>query len=377
MFTFISPVLGGILTHWMGFRSIFWFLFAFGSLVLILIIMILPETLRSIAGNGTIRLKPIQQPLINLIRSSSDTPFDSDVSSFGGRITILNMQSLFEPLQCLSQKDVLATTFVGSVAFGVCTMVITTTGTMFETHYQFSIFVIGLAFLPAGAGSMLSFFLMGYLMDHDLRVVEAQYRKMYDLEKNMPLDHKTLADFPIERARLRNAWWITLIFVSTTAGYGFSFSGTTIAGPLILQFFIASSATAFLLLNGVLAADLFKGHGSVTLAVNLVRFLMGAVAVGVVQLALDRLGNGFTFLTIAMAMLGLTPLMLVQWVFGKPWRARRDSTWPRKKLSADLGLPDFGQLAGRILTSIKSMRLPNIGAMSSATADSVKSRWPR
>lgn len=361
----------------MGFRSIFWFLFVFGSLVLILIIMILPETLRSIAGNGTIRLKPIQQPLINLIRSSSDTPFDSDVSSFGGRITILNMQSLFEPLQCLSQKDVLATTFVGSVAFGVCTMVITTTGTVFETHYQFSIFVIGLAFLPAGAGSMLSFFLMGYLMDHDLRVVEAQYRKMYDLEKNTPLDHKTLADFPIERARLRNAWWITLIFVGTTAGYGFSFSGTTIAGPLILQFLIASSATAFLLLNGVLAADLFKGHGSVTLAVNLVRFLMGAVAVGVVQLALDRLGNGFTFLTIAMAMLGLTPMMLIQWVFGKPWRARRDSTWPRKKLSADLGLPDFGQLATRILTSIKSMRLPDIRAMRSETADSVKSRWPR
>lgn len=378
MFTFISPVLGGILTHWMGFRSIFWFLFALGSLVLILIIMILPETLRSIAGNGTIRLKPIQQPLVNLIRSSSDTPFDSsNISSFGGRTKFLGIQSLLEPLQCLSQKDVLATTFVGSIAFAVCTMVITTTGTMFETHYQFSIFVIGLAFLPAGAGSMLSFFLMGYLMDHDLRVVEAQYREMYDLEKNTPLDHKTLADFPIERARLRNAWWITLIFIGTTAAYGFSFSGTTIAGPLILQFFIASSATAFLLLNGVLTADLFKGYGSVTLAVNLVRFLVGAVAVGVVQLALDKIGNGFTFLTIAMAMLALTPMMVIQWVFGKPWRARRDSTWPRRKLTADLGLPDFGYLAKRIVTSVKSVRFPDIRAMSSETANSIKNRWPR
>ncbi|TVY71173.1 Itaconate transport protein [Lachnellula suecica] len=375
MFTFISPVLGGILTHWMGFRSIFWFLFAFGSLVLILIIMVLPETLRSIAGNGTIRLKPFQQPLFNVVRSSSDTPFDSDLAKFSVRTKSLSMESLFEPLRCLAQKDVLATAFLGSVAFAICTTVITTTTTMLEQHYQFSAFIIGLTFLPAGAGSMLSFFLMGYLMDHDLRVVEADYRQMYDLEKHVLLDHKLLSDFPIERARLRNAWWIIFIFVGTTAAYGFSFSGRSICGPLILQFFIASSATAFLLLNGVFIADLYHGYGSVTLAVNLIRFLMGALAVGTVQLALDRVGNGFTFLIMAMAMLGLVPMMIVQWVFGRPWKARRNSTWPRKKLSVDLGLPDFERLAEKFMPQLKGLRLPKFRTNISESRDA--SRWPR
>jgi MFS family permease len=373
MLSFVGPVLGGIFTHWMGFRSIFWFLFAFGSVVLILIIMILPETLRSIAGNGTIRLKPIQQPLIYVFRSSSDTPFDSDLATFCVRANSLSMGSFFEPFYCLSQRDVLITAFMGSVAFAICTTVITTTATMFQPHFHMSIFSVGLAFLPAGAGSVLSFFLMGYLMDHDMRVVGNEYRNMYDIEKDVSLDHTILPDFPIERARLRNSWWITLIFIGTTAGYGFSFSTSTIAAPLILQFFIASSATALLLLNGVLIADLYSGHGSVTLAVNLIRFSMGALAVGTVQLAMNRIGNGLTFLIMAMVMLGLSPIMIVQWVFGRPWRARRDSTWPRRKLSADLTLP-VRAMTERILSFIKRRRLPDFRVIRAETVESVRSK---
>ncbi|TVY30965.1 Itaconate transport protein [Lachnellula hyalina] len=373
MFTFIGPFLGGILTHWMGFRSIFWFLFASGSVVLILIIMMLPETLRSIAGNGTIRLKPIQQPLIHIFRSSSDTPFDSDLASFCVRTKSLSMDSILEPFHCLLQKDVLVTAIVGSVVFAICTTVITTTTTMFEQHYHISAFTIGLAFLPAGAGSVISFFLTGYLMDHDMRVVENKYRNMYDLEKNTPLAHKTLPDFPLERARLRNLWWIALIFIGTTAGYGISFSAPTIAAPLILQFFIATSATALLLLNGVLVSDLYSGNASVTLAVNLVRFSTGALAVGTVQLALDRIGNAFTFLALALVMLGITPIMIVQWVFGRPWQARRNSSWPRRKLSAEITLP-VTALMDRCLAFIRSRRLPDLRAMSVETVDSVRSR---
>lgn len=44
-----------------------------------------------------------------------------------------------------------------------------------------------------------------------------------------------LLDFPIERARLRSSWWHALIFIATTAAYGFSLS-THLAVPLVLQF---------------------------------------------------------------------------------------------------------------------------------------------
>jgi MFS family permease len=60
----IGPVFGGIISNYLGFHAIFWFLFGLGALTLLLIVLLLPETLRSIAGNGMIRLTSIHRPFI-------------------------------------------------------------------------------------------------------------------------------------------------------------------------------------------------------------------------------------------------------------------------------------------------------------------------
>jgi MFS family permease len=60
----IGPVFGGLITQFFGFRAIFWFLTILGVLSLGNIILLLPETLRNIAGNGTVRLTGFQMSLI-------------------------------------------------------------------------------------------------------------------------------------------------------------------------------------------------------------------------------------------------------------------------------------------------------------------------
>lgn len=60
----IGPVFGGIISQYLGFQAIFWFLFGLGGLTLLLILLLLPETQRAIAGNGTIRLQGVHRPLI-------------------------------------------------------------------------------------------------------------------------------------------------------------------------------------------------------------------------------------------------------------------------------------------------------------------------
>ncbi|RDL37280.1 uncharacterized protein BP5553_04713 [Venustampulla echinocandica] len=359
MFTFISPLIGGLLTYYLGFRSIFLFLGAFGLSVLVLIVLTLPETLRSIAGNGTIRLKRVQRPFIDIIRPPADAPFISGNTGSAAPLRLPAIKIFVEPVLCLSQKDVVASAVFGSVVFAICTAVIATTTSLFELHYSLSYIMIGLAFLPAGAGSVLSFFSIGHLIDRDFRITEANYRKMHRLEKDIALDYKTLPDFPIERARLRNTWWITLAFIGATAAYGFSFSTSRklIVLPLVLQFFIACSATAILLLNGTLIADLHTGTVSATPAVNCLRFLMGALFVGTVHPAIDRLGVRLTFLLMALVMLALTPIMVIQWFFGRPWGARRNSTWPRQKL---VRLPDLRTSSSALMDSVKGVRLPSL-----------------
>jgi hypothetical protein len=320
----------------MGWRSIFWFLGAFSLIALILIILFLPETIRSIAGNGSYRLGYVHQPVVNMIKSSHDAVLEPDSDDcFKVSLTFLSLRSFVEPLYCLKQKNVLLSTIFGAVTFAIFTTTIATTTMMFKEHYNYlSALYIGLAFLPAGAGSVFTFFTIGYLMDHDLRITETHYRRMHGLDASDLLNFKTLEDFPLERARLRNLWWITLVFIGTVAGYGFSFQqrSSSIAGPLIIQFLIGASATAMLLLNSVLIGDLSKQHMSVSPAMNLIRFLLTALAIGTVQPSLDRIGSGFTFLAMALIMLSATPIMIGLWFFGKPWVARRNSTWPKPRL---------------------------------------------
>lgn len=288
------------------------------------IIFLLPETLRSIAGNGTVKLGLIHRPLWSIFKSR-DTPFSPAKDASSCRPSL---GALVEPFNCLGKKNVAASIIFGSVVYAVWTAVLSTITLLFQPRLHMSTLLVGLAFLPSGAGSVLSFYLTGYVMDRDYNIIELRYRDQHSIDQTTSVELKSSPDFPIYRARLRSLWWIAMIFIATTAGYGFSFSSPSIAAPLVLQFFIAFSATAVLFLNGVLVADTYPGSSAAVIAImNLIRFSCGALAVGTVQLLFNRLGFGFTFLTLAMIALAFMPILLVQWVFGVGRESEIVSWW--------------------------------------------------
>lgn len=161
-------------------------------------------------------------------------------------------------------------------------------------------------------------------MDSDYNIIDAQYRKDHATPDFIKLDEKTTDSFPIEKARLRNVWWIVSIFIATTGAYGFSLKIPNMALPLILQFLIAYTATALFSLNSALVIDLYPGApASATAVNNLMRCSVGALGVAVVQLVIDSIGAGFSFLLFA-GITGLcTPLLVVGWFYGPVWREAR------------------------------------------------------
>jgi MFS family permease len=323
----IGPVFGGIITQFLGFRSIFWFLFGLGSITLLLILLLLPETLRSIAGNGTLRLAGIHRPLIYTFSPPSDALIDRDPTP-KKKVTL---SSIIAPLKFLFEKDVFITLFFGSIVYTVWSMVTSSTTSLFQSRFRLNDLQIGLAFLPNGAGCVAGSYLTGYLMDHDYRVIESQYRASKNLPEDTKLNKKDLVDFPIEKSRLRNIWWIVLIFILATAGYGFSLDLNLIAIPLILQFFIAYTATAVFSLNSALVIDLYPGASASATAVNnLMRCSVGAVGVAVVQIVINGVGAAVTFLVFAAVTAGASPLLVVEWFYGEGWRWER-----REKLKAE------------------------------------------
>src|SRR5947207_6490090 len=143
----VGPVLGGALTQFLGFRSIFWFLTIMGNITLFLILFFLPETLRRIAGNGTVRLNGIQKPFIYSFRPQSDVLTEFDPNTPRARV---NISSIVSPLKFLIEKDVFITLFFGIIFYAVWSMVTSSTTVIFQERYHLNNLLTGLAFLPNG-----------------------------------------------------------------------------------------------------------------------------------------------------------------------------------------------------------------------------------
>jgi len=64
----LGPVIGGLLGSRVGWRSIFWFLALSSGVVFIVLLALLPETHRSLVGNGSIQATGINKSLIDRFR---------------------------------------------------------------------------------------------------------------------------------------------------------------------------------------------------------------------------------------------------------------------------------------------------------------------
>ncbi|KAF6825837.1 major facilitator superfamily transporter [Colletotrichum plurivorum] len=325
----VGPVLGGLLANFLGFRSIFVFLLVLSALVTIVIVVFLPETMRSIAGNGSLRLGGVYKPLIHRVLREPDYLEDPEDRAPKKRVTLA---TFVEPLRLLIQKDILINLIFGGVVYTIWSMVTSSTTNLFKTLFGLNELQIGLAFLPNGMGTIVGSAIAGKLMTRDYLATEAAYKASHDMEPTEKLTTKNLpADFPIERARLRRLPWIVLVFVVSTGAYGVSLGvrpATALPGwiavPLLLQFFVAAASNAVFALNQTLVADLCPGKGASATAINnLVRCGLGAVGVAFIETFVADTGPGATFVGLAFVAVGVGPLAVVHWYWGQQWRAER------------------------------------------------------
>ncbi|GKT47358.1 itaconate transport protein [Colletotrichum spaethianum] len=325
----IGPVLGGLLASFLGFRSIFVFLLILSSMVILVIITFLPETMRAIAGNGSLRLEGVYKPLILYITKEPDYLENPEDPYRQKEITLM---TFVEPLRLLVQKDILVNLLFGGVVYTVWSMVTSSTTGLFKQRFNLNELEIGLAFLPNGFGTIIGSAIAGKLMTRDYLSAEEAYKISHKYGTTECFTGGNLpADFPIERARLRRLPWIALIFVVATAGYGMSLNFSSldsrrgwIALPLALQFLIAAASNAVFALNQTLVTDLCPGKGASATAINnLVRCGLGAIGVGLIDIFLEMTGPGATFLGLALVTVAVSPLAVIHWYWGQGWRAKR------------------------------------------------------
>ncbi|KAJ5149143.1 hypothetical protein N7448_000721 [Penicillium atrosanguineum] len=326
----VGPVFGGILSQYLGYRSIFWFLTIMSGISLLSILVFLPETLRTVAGNGTVPLHGLYKPWIYCITGQKEAKEDSVPTLEKKKVT---WKTVIAPLGFLAEKDVFITLFFGAIVYTVWSMVTSSTSDLFESRYGLNSLEVGLTFLGNGFGCMSGSYSIGYLMDFNHKRTEHEYCMQNNLPLETRINSKSHPNFPIEYARMRNTWWITAVFIVCTAVYGFSLD-THLAVPVILQYVIAYCATAIFTINSALVIDLYPGASASATAVNnLMRCEVGAAGVAAVQPIIDAITAEYTFLLLAGITLAMVPLLMAEMRWGAGWRMERTERLKRKEQS--------------------------------------------
>ncbi|ETS85968.1 hypothetical protein PFICI_03993 [Pestalotiopsis fici W106-1] len=325
----VGPVLGGALSNSLGFRSIFVFLLIISSITLGFILVFLPETMRNIAGNGSLRLKGIYRPLIRIFRKEPDYMRDPEYAVQRKKISI---STFTDPLRLLGQKDILLNLVFGGIIYTIWSMVTSTTTSIFKSAFGLDELLVGLAFLPNGLGTIVGSAVIGKLMNKDFAAAEVTYRAQHNLPPEYKIPSKAIpTDFNIEHARLKHLSWVTLLFTLATGIYGFTVSSSSLTSkpvwvivPLLLQFFIAATSNAVFAMNQTMVSDLCPGKGASSTAINnLVRCGLAAVGVAFAETMVTALGPATSFLLLALIVVACTPMAVVNWFYGPGWRRQR------------------------------------------------------
>ncbi|KAL8808903.1 MAG: hypothetical protein Q9200_003907 [Gallowayella weberi] len=145
------------------------------------------------------------------------------------------------------------------------------------------------------------------------------------ISHNLPVDKvrgDDLLAFPVERARLRSAFIPIGIVAVTFIGYGWSLHlHAHLSIPLLLQFLLGLSVQMCFNINNTLLIDInYRTPATAQAASNIIRCALAALAVGVLEDVMGRIGIGWTFTLLGFGALGSGMLYWVDRRWGMRWR---------------------------------------------------------
>ena len=205
----VGPILGGVLSQYLGWHSIFWFLTILSLCVLLLIIFLLPETGRNLVGNGSIPPPKWNMSLISYLQQRHNRQYNTHQgATFTEKaqekqkaLTCQRKVRFPNPLKTLLiilEKDAALILLNNSLVYVAYFDVITSLPQLLREIYGFSDLHIGLSYIPYGMGCLASSIVSGRLLDWNFHRVAKQHG--FDANKKWGNDLRT---FPIEKARVQ------------------------------------------------------------------------------------------------------------------------------------------------------------------------------
>lgn len=331
----VGPVIGGALAGSLGWRSVFWFLMIYAAVFLVVLISLLPETLRSVVANGSILpSNPIIRFPLSIYQKLSTVEKGQNAAS--PQLAATKRIDVFGPFRILISKHAAPIILFLAIYYAVWQMSITAMSSLFKDRYGLTEIQIGFTFIANGVGSIIGTLITGKILNIDYGRVKADFeaRLSTDIESDDAASRVKPGqkEFPLEKARLRLVPVFSILQCLSLLLFGWTIQyphRVHIAVPIVSTFITGWTAVSMQSIITTYLVDIYhdKSAGA-SASLNLARCLFAAGGTSFVMPLINAVGVGLTF-TICVAVQAIAVIgPLLQWKYAALWRKKAEMNGP-------------------------------------------------
>lgn len=316
-----GPIIGSVVSHFFGWRAIFWFLIVISGPILLWVVLFLPETCRKVVGNGSIPAQLWNVPLWHLIIAKSRPEERCEHNRNLSPRPKVQFGNPFSSIKVIFDKITGPALFYAALSYAAFYFTLSSITHLFALKYGYNDLKIGLSFMPIGMGCFCSSLIVGKVVDWNYR--RHARRLSYPIKFNRQMD---LGSFPIERARLEVALPMVYSGAAALLVYGWLLEkGISPAGPFVFLFIIGFCNSGNISVISTLILDVYPKSSAVAIAAtNLFKCSLGAAASGFVLPLIDAIGIGWANTAVSLVLVAASSMLWISSCYGPSWRTQND-----------------------------------------------------